>query len=159
MTAQIFTLIGVALGALSSYLVTSLNERSRYRRDVATRLQERKFDAYAGYLSDVRQMVAVANRITASLGFHDRTTSPLSQEEGLPILAELTTRRTASSVTAVVVRDLGRVVAGHGGSSVRASHWPGTAATWTNNWESWRDCRDHAGLWNTTTTRQPLLPA
>jgi hypothetical protein len=25
--------------------------------------------------------------------------------------------------------------------------------------ESWRGCRDHAGLWNTTTTRQPLLPA
>jgi hypothetical protein len=36
--AQIFTLSGVALGALCSYLVTSLNERSRYRRDVAMRL-------------------------------------------------------------------------------------------------------------------------
>lgn len=35
--AQIFTLCGVALGALSSYLVTSLNERSRHRRDMAAR--------------------------------------------------------------------------------------------------------------------------
>lgn len=42
-------------------------------------------------------MVAAANRIAASLGLHNRTTLPLSQEEGLPILAELTTRRTASS--------------------------------------------------------------
>ena len=31
------------------------------------RLQERRFDAYAEYLSDVRQLVAVANRIAASL--------------------------------------------------------------------------------------------
>jgi hypothetical protein len=61
------------------------------------RLQERKFDAYAEYLSDVRQLVAVANRIAASLGLHNRTTLPLSQEGGLPVLAELTTRRTASS--------------------------------------------------------------
>jgi hydroxylamine reductase (hybrid-cluster protein) len=96
-SAQIFTLSGVALGALLSYLVTSVNERSRYRRDVATRLQERKFDAYAEYLGDIRQMVAAANRIAASVGLHDRTTLPLSQEDGLPILAELTARRAASS--------------------------------------------------------------
>lgn len=90
--AQIFTLSGVALGALLSYLVTSLNERSRHGRDVAMRLQERRFDAYAEYLSDVRQLVAVANRIAASLSLHNRTTlPPLSQEEGLPVLAELTT--------------------------------------------------------------------
>jgi hypothetical protein len=95
--AQIFTLSGVALGALFSYLITSANERSRYRRDVATRLQERRFDAYAEYLSNVRQMVAAANRIAASLGLHDRTTLPLSQEDGLPILAELMTHRIASS--------------------------------------------------------------
>jgi len=109
--AQIFTLIGVALGALSSYLVTSLNERSRYRRDVAMRLQERKFDAYAEYLSDVRQMVAFANRIASSLGLHNRTTLPLSQKEGLPILAELTTHRTTSSERARLLADEETVMA------------------------------------------------
>jgi hypothetical protein len=113
-TAQIFTLIGVALGALSSYLVTSLNERSRYRRDVATRLQERKFDAYAEYLGDVRQMVAVANRVAASLGLHNRTTLPVSQLEGLPILAELATRRTASSERARLLAGEETVTALHG---------------------------------------------
>jgi hypothetical protein len=41
--------------------------------------------------------VAVANRIAASLGLHNRTPLPLSQEEELPILAELATRRTISS--------------------------------------------------------------
>jgi hypothetical protein len=103
--AQIFTLSGVALGAFFSYLITSANERGRYRRDVASRLQDRKFDAYAEYLGDVRQMVAAANRIAASLGLHDRTTLPLSQEDGLPILAEIGTRRTASSERARLLAD------------------------------------------------------
>jgi hypothetical protein len=111
--AQIFTLSGVALGAFLSYLITSVNERSRYRRDVATRLQERKFDAYAEYLGDVRLMVAAANRIAAWLGLHDRTTLPLSQEDGLPILAELTTRRAASSERAKLLANEESVKALH----------------------------------------------
>jgi hypothetical protein len=115
---QTFTLIGVALGALFSYLITSLNERSRYRRDIATRLLEWKYDAYYQYLKDVREMVIIANRIAASLGLHHRTTLLLSQEEGLPMLAEVGTRRSASSErvrmlaeedTAKALRDLNNV--------------------------------------------------
>lgn len=33
--AQLLTLAGVALGAIASYLVSSLNERARHRREVA----------------------------------------------------------------------------------------------------------------------------
>jgi hypothetical protein len=94
---QVFTLIGVALGALASYLITFTNERSRYQRDIATRLLDRKFDAYDQYLTDVRELVVTANGIAASLGLHHRTTLPLSREEGLPILAEVGTHRAASS--------------------------------------------------------------
>ena len=96
-SAQVFTLGGVALGAFCSYLVTSLNERTRYRRELAKGWEGRKFDAYAEYLSDVKRLVAVANRIAASLGLHNRTTLPLSQEEGLAVLADVGTRRTTSS--------------------------------------------------------------
>jgi hypothetical protein len=118
--AQIFTLSGVALGALLSFLITAVNERSRYRRDVATRLLERKFDAYAEYLGDVRQLVAAANRIAASLGLHDRTTLPLSQEDGLPILAELGTRRAASSERAKLLASEETVKALH---DLNAAAW------------------------------------
>jgi hypothetical protein len=100
---QIFTLGGVAVGALSSYLVTSLNERARSIREVAKRWEERKFDTYAAYIGDVKQQVVVANRTSAALGLHNRVTSPLIPEEGVPLLAELATRRTVSSERATLL--------------------------------------------------------
>ncbi len=39
------------------------------------------------------------------------------------------------------------------------SHRNVTAVAEIDTRESWRNCRDHAGSWNTATTRQPLLPA
>jgi hypothetical protein len=102
---QIFTLSGVAVGALSSYLVTSLNERARSIREVAKRWEARKFETYAAYVSDVKQQVVVANRTSATLGLHYRVTSPLMPEEGLPLLAELATRRTVSSERALLASE------------------------------------------------------
>jgi hypothetical protein len=108
---QVFTLGGVVVGALASYLVTSLNERSRYIREVAKRWEERKFDAYAAYVSDVKQQVVVANRTSATLGLHNRVTSPLMPEEGLPLLAEQVTRRTTSSERATLLAGEATLVA------------------------------------------------
>jgi hypothetical protein len=45
----------------------------------------------------VKQVVVVTNRIAASLGLHNRTTLPLTMEEGLPVLAELGTHKSTSS--------------------------------------------------------------
>lgn len=63
------------------------------------------------------------------------------------------------AVTAVVDRDLGRVFAGHGRPSCGALRPHDTSATLIDTRESWRGCRDHAGLWNWKIKRQPLLPA
>jgi aminoglycoside/choline kinase family phosphotransferase len=103
---QILTLSGVALGALFSYLITSMNERTRYRRAIAERWEGRKFDAYSSYLGDVKEMVAVANRITQSVGLHNRTTAPLDKEQGLVLLAEVGTRRTVSSDRAALLANM-----------------------------------------------------
>jgi hypothetical protein len=82
------------------------------------RLLDWKYDAYYQYLKDDREMVIIANRIQASLGLHHRTTLSLSREEGLPMLAEVGTRRAASServrmladeATAKALRDLNDV--------------------------------------------------
>lgn len=100
---QIFTLGGVAVGALTSYLVTWLNERARSIREVTKRWEERKYEAYAAYVSDVKEQVVVANRTSATLGLHNRVTSPLGPEEGLPLLAELATRRTTASERATLL--------------------------------------------------------
>ncbi|MFI0453740.1 hypothetical protein [Actinomadura sp. 6N118] len=93
---QIFTLSGVALGAIASYLVGSLGERARFRRELAKGWGDRKLDAYAGYIRDVKQVHMLAQRITAARGVHDRNI-PLSPEEGLPLIAEASVRRSLSS--------------------------------------------------------------
>jgi hypothetical protein len=51
----------------------------------------------------VKEQVVVANRISSTLGLHNRVTSPLRPEEGLPLLAELATRRTTSSERATLL--------------------------------------------------------
>lgn len=108
---QIITLSGVALGALSSYLITSHSERTRYRRKLAKRWEERKFDAYADYLGDVKQAVVVSNRIAASLGLHNRATLPLTMMDGLPVPAEHAADRSRSSERARLLADEETVVA------------------------------------------------
>ncbi len=46
MVTQIITLIGVLIGALASFLATAMAERAKFRREMATRWDERKLDAY-----------------------------------------------------------------------------------------------------------------
>jgi hypothetical protein len=66
---------------------------------------------------------------------------------------------TEGSVTAVVDPDVGRVVAGHGHPSREGIMLDWRGSDMDRYTGSLRDCRDHAGLWNTATTWQPLLPA
>src|SRR6516225_1762855 len=94
---QLFTLAGVALGAIASYLVSALTEHARHQRDLSGRWEQRKFDTYAAYVSDVKQQGTRANQISASRGLNTRVTSPLSPEEGLGLLAEAALRRSLSS--------------------------------------------------------------
>ncbi|WP_314245124.1 hypothetical protein [Streptomyces sp. DSM 40907] len=44
MITQIVTLIGVLVGALTSFLATTMAERTRHQRSMATRWDERKLD-------------------------------------------------------------------------------------------------------------------
>jgi hypothetical protein len=100
---QLFTLAGVALGAIASYLVSTLTERTRHQRNLSGRWEERKFDTYATYISDVKQQGATANRISASRGLNARVTSPLSPETGLELLAEAALHRSLSSERATLL--------------------------------------------------------
>jgi hypothetical protein len=48
---QLFTLAGVALGAIASCLVSALTEHARHQRDLSGRWEQRKFDTYAATLA------------------------------------------------------------------------------------------------------------
>ena len=104
-SSQVFTLCGVALGALASFLVSYAAERTRYQRDRYSRWEERKYDAFANYISDVKEQTIIAIRIGASRGLNDRITDPLSPEEGMEKLAEITSRRSLSSERAALLAD------------------------------------------------------
>ncbi|MFJ2291984.1 hypothetical protein ACIOG7_09770 [Streptomyces sp. NPDC087894] len=60
MATQIFTLVGVLIGALTSYFATAVAERAKFRREMATRWDERKLDTYIDYLTCVKQIQRAA---------------------------------------------------------------------------------------------------
>lgn len=60
MATQIFTLVGVLIGALTSYFATTTAERAKFRREMATRWDERKLDTYIEYLSCIKEIQRAA---------------------------------------------------------------------------------------------------
>ncbi|WP_369391484.1 hypothetical protein AB5J72_30630 [Streptomyces sp. CG1] len=60
MISQIVTLVGVLVGALTSYLSVTVAERARHRRSLATRWDERKLNAYVEYATCVKEVAVVA---------------------------------------------------------------------------------------------------
>ncbi|MGP3775908.1 hypothetical protein ACTWJ8_34300 [Streptomyces sp. SDT5-1] len=62
MIAQIVTLAGVLIGALTSFLATTVAERTRHRRAMATRWDERKLTTYIEYAACVKEISSTAKR-------------------------------------------------------------------------------------------------
>jgi hypothetical protein len=66
MVTQVITLIGVLIGALASFLATAMAERAKFRREIATRWDERKLDAYIQYTSCIKEILRVAGTVFAA---------------------------------------------------------------------------------------------
>ncbi|QNS05186.1 hypothetical protein [Streptomyces xanthii] len=60
MATQIFTLVGVLIGALTSYVATAVAERAKFQREMATRWDERKLDTYIDYVTCIKQIQRAA---------------------------------------------------------------------------------------------------
>jgi hypothetical protein len=135
--AQIFTLIGVALGAVLSYLTRSLGDRSALRHDHIRRWEERKLEAYIRFANDVKDLALISRRIAGARGLQSGEPS-LGLAEGLPLLDEAENRRELSTElvcmlagreTALAYRQLNDAVGrleqiAHGKSpNVTASDW------------------------------------
>lgn len=96
--AQLFTLAGVALGAIASYLVSSLNERTRHRREVAKEWEDRKYDNLVAFIEEVKTMSHISRRMAGYLGLHGRMpeADQLDIQQGSLMIAEANQRRTVS---------------------------------------------------------------
>ena len=62
MASQIITIIGVLLGAITSFIATTLAERAKFRQGMATRWDERKLDTYVEYVACVKEASRAARR-------------------------------------------------------------------------------------------------
>lgn len=92
MAAQIYTLIGVVVGALASYSVSALNERARYQRELRRGWAEKRLEIYGDFLGSIKEFTAIARMLAAEGGLPDRMT-PISREEGLALLQRAELRR------------------------------------------------------------------
>ncbi|MEV6954792.1 hypothetical protein [Streptomyces sp. NPDC051183] len=101
---QLPALIGVVVGAVGSYAVAGLTERSRWRRARAECWDEKRFLTYANYASTLKEQIRIAQRIGAARGF-ENVADPLEPVEGLALLAEAESRRAAEWESVLLVGD------------------------------------------------------
>ncbi|WP_406405117.1 hypothetical protein OH805_38400 [Streptomyces sp. NBC_00879] len=88
-------MIGVIVGAVASYAVTALAERTRWKRQTAERWDERRLVAYADYSQAVKTIVTLAHRLAAFRGLNPDA-KPLSPtEDNLALLQEAEEQRSS----------------------------------------------------------------
>jgi len=83
MATQIVTLVGVLIGALTSYLATAIAERAKFRRTMATRWDERKLDTYIEYISCVKEISRAAREALRARDRGEDTTAALTEMEAI----------------------------------------------------------------------------
>jgi hypothetical protein len=87
LAAQAITLIAVVVGAITSFIATSINDRRRYRQSQSDRWADKKLEAYAAYLESVKEMRQVSRRVAAARGVGQHA-HQLLPDDGLPALAD-----------------------------------------------------------------------
>lgn len=90
---QLPALAGVAVGALSTLLVTSLVDRTRWKREQRTKWDLERMRAYAEYGNVVKRVSWLSARIAAARGL-ENSVEPLPSDEGLADLATAENDRT-----------------------------------------------------------------
>ncbi|MCM2424237.1 hypothetical protein [Streptomyces sp. RKAG293] len=119
MINQLSTLIGVALGAVLSYLVGMLNERTRWRREQGARWDGLLLQAYSDYGQSIKACVVTYQRLAAHQGMAADSTSVEPGDDALDQAAKAEERRAAMTeplrlladpATAAAVRELNDAV-------------------------------------------------
>jgi hypothetical protein len=83
---QLLTLLGVAVGAIASFVSTHLIERSRWQREEAIRWDTKRLECYGEFAASTNRFIQIAMRVAGGLGLPS-TGQPLDSITGLPILA------------------------------------------------------------------------
>jgi hypothetical protein len=83
---QLITLLGVALGALASFVSTRLVDRSRWQREESLRWDGKRLDCYSEYSAAMMRFINIAHQLAADRGL-PAAVEPLGARTGLPALA------------------------------------------------------------------------
>jgi hypothetical protein len=92
-TQQLPALIGVVIGASTSYLVGAATERARWRREQWSRWDEKRAQAYAEYSHAVKSLYVQSMRI-ANSRLRSNRNEPMDYDEALAKLGTLADERT-----------------------------------------------------------------
>jgi hypothetical protein len=90
--SQLMSLLGVIVGAGMTYWVGVASERRRWKREFSVRWDASRLLAYVEYGYALKNVLDTALRVANDLGYHNHGT-PLSQEEGIPLIAALESER------------------------------------------------------------------
>jgi hypothetical protein len=148
MSGQLFTLIGVLVGAAASYVGGALMERSRWRRQLSTRWDERRLEAFIRYADAIKRFTSVAGRLAAGKGLFDLP-QPLTAEAGLELLAEAELERGYAFEALLLMSDAETISAAR---ALQRQAWvleqfvrdqrSGTAEAWTSAFRQFQERRD-----------------
>lgn len=86
LASQALPLVGVAIGAAVSLVVSAVNERTRWRRQQSVRWDERRLNAYAEYAHAVKELSNQYYRLAMARGV---TTGATPLEPTAAVLEEL----------------------------------------------------------------------
>lgn len=131
------TIAAVLLGALTTHLTNYAMERSRHRRELVTRWDNRKLDAYGGYVDRVRAGIFLAVRLYE----HREEIHPSESPEAAMVaeMAEAEWQRGRSFEQIMLLGGDDVVEAAHDLSAVvRAIDWQATGKT-PGTLEEWRE--------------------
>lgn len=148
MSGQLFTLIGVLVGAVASYVGGALMERSRWRRQLSTRWDERRLECYLRFADAIKRFTSLAGRLAAGKGLFDLP-EPLAREAGLELLAEAELERGYAFEAVLLMGDAESISAAR---SLQRHAWvleqfvrdmrPGTSDDWMRAFREFQEKRD-----------------
>ncbi|WP_199548934.1 hypothetical protein [Streptomyces sp. N35] len=105
-TSQVLPLVGVAIGAAVSVVVSALTERNRWRRQQSVRWDERRLSAYAEYAHAVKELSNQYRRMANARGIATGSQSLEPTEAVLEAVAAAETRRSALSESLWLLGDV-----------------------------------------------------
>ena len=143
--SQIVTIAAVVIGALTSYIVTALSDRARYRRELTRQWMDRKLENYIRYASDVKNLAIVVRQITALHGLHESAPG-IDENKALALLDEAEVRRSTSYEAVRILGDAGTIrttqelnEAAHVLEKIARGRIDADSVVWEQSWQSYME--------------------